>query len=106
MNTPKLIIGLWLSHFALASFSYGAESADVNVTRLAGGPIITPDMDDRMGGNTARCQRAGRAGGGKERVFQFKCTRCVNSPRARDLIGIGHAYISAAVVRKIQIILP
>ena len=24
---------------------------DVNVTRLAGGPIITPDMDDRMGGN-------------------------------------------------------
>ena len=51
MNTPKLIIGLWLSHFALTSFSYGAESADVNVTRLAGGPIITPDMDDRMGGN-------------------------------------------------------
>ena len=45
------IIGLWLSHFALTSFSYGAESADVNVTRLAGGPIITPDMDDRMGGN-------------------------------------------------------
>ena len=51
MNTPKLIIGFWLSHFALTSFSYGAESADVNVTRLAGGPIITPDMDDRMGGN-------------------------------------------------------
>ncbi|MGB1847517.1 MAG: hypothetical protein ACPHK1_05720 [Pseudohongiellaceae bacterium] len=51
MNTPKLIIGFWLSHFALTSFSYGAESADVNVTRLAGGPIITPDMDERMGGN-------------------------------------------------------
>ena len=51
MNTPKLIIGLLLSHFALSSFSYGAESADITVTRLAGGPIITPDMDDRMGGN-------------------------------------------------------
>ena len=51
MNTPKLIIVLWLSQFALTSFSYEAESADVNVTRLAGGPIITPDMDDRMGGN-------------------------------------------------------
>ena len=51
MNTPKFIIGLWLSYFALDSFSYGAESAEVTVTRLAGGPIITPDMDDRMGGN-------------------------------------------------------
>ena len=51
MSTPKLIIGLWLSHFALGSFSHGAESADIAVTRLSGGPIITPDMDDRMGGN-------------------------------------------------------
>ena len=51
MSNPKLMIGLWISLLALSSFSYGAESADVNVTRLAGGPIITPDMDDRMGGN-------------------------------------------------------
>ena len=51
MSKPKLMIGLWISLLALSSFSYGAESADVNVTRLAGGPIITPDMDDRMGGN-------------------------------------------------------
>ena len=51
MSNPKLMIGLWISLLALSSFSYGAESADVNVTRQAGGPIITPDMDDRMGGN-------------------------------------------------------
>ena len=51
MSNPKLMIGLWISLLALSSFSYGAESADIAVTRLSGGPIITPDMDDRMGGN-------------------------------------------------------
>lgn len=51
MNTLKLIIVFCLSHFALANLSYGAELADFTITRLAGGPIITPNMDERMGGN-------------------------------------------------------
>ncbi len=35
----------------IAGVSSAAELADITITRLGDGPIITPDMDDRMGGN-------------------------------------------------------
>ena len=51
MNTTILTLGFCFFQFVMVSSSYGADSADFTITRLAGGPIITPDMDELMGGN-------------------------------------------------------
>lgn len=36
---------------ALSFAAYSAEAFNINITRLGGAPIITPEMDARMGGN-------------------------------------------------------
>ena len=51
MNTTILTLGFCFFQFVMVSSSYAADSADFTITRLAGGPIITPDMDELMGGN-------------------------------------------------------
>ena len=50
LNRVKL--GLFLhSLLTLCSAASAAEPPSITVTRLGDGPIITPEMDDRMGGN-------------------------------------------------------
>ncbi len=51
MKTAKLLTLLLYALSALAGASHAAEPANFTVTRLGDGPIITPDMDTRMGGN-------------------------------------------------------
>ena len=51
MKSAKLLTLLLYALSALAGVSHAAEPADFTVTRLGDGPIITPDMDTRMGGN-------------------------------------------------------
>ena len=47
----KKIAVLFLSCLTLLAAAHAAEPSNITVTRLGDGPIITPDMDDRMGGN-------------------------------------------------------
>jgi hypothetical protein len=51
MKTAKVLALLVYSLFAVHSATQAAESASITVTRLGAGPIITPEMDARMGGN-------------------------------------------------------
>lgn len=51
MKTTKILALLLYSLFVLSSAARAAEPANITVTRLGDGPIITPDMDTRMGGN-------------------------------------------------------
>ncbi len=51
MKRTTIITLLFFSLSALAEGSIAAEPASFSVTRLGDGPIITPDMDTRMGGN-------------------------------------------------------
>ena len=51
MKTAKILALLLYALSALAGASLAAEPANFIVTRLGDGPIITPDMDTRMGGN-------------------------------------------------------
>ena len=48
----RVKLGLFLySLLTLCSAASAAEPPSITVTRLGDGPIITPEMDDRMGGN-------------------------------------------------------
>jgi hypothetical protein len=51
MKTTKTLALLLYSLFVLSSAARAAETANITVTRLGDGPIITPEMDTRMGGN-------------------------------------------------------
>ena len=51
MKTLKTRALLLCSLSVLFTTAQAAEPADVAVTRLGNGPIITPGMDARMGGN-------------------------------------------------------
>jgi hypothetical protein len=51
MNTIKSLALLLYSLSVLFSAAQAAEPANITVTRLGDGPIITPEMDIRMGGN-------------------------------------------------------
>ena len=45
-------LSLLIYPFLVLSFAaYSAEALNINITRLGGAPIITPEMDARMGGN-------------------------------------------------------
>jgi hypothetical protein len=45
-------LSLLIYPFLVLSFAaYSAEAFNINITRLGGAPIITPEMDARMGGN-------------------------------------------------------
>ena len=45
-------LSLLICPFLVLSFAaYSAEAFNINITRLGGAPIITPEMDARMGGN-------------------------------------------------------
>lgn len=45
-------LSLLIYPFLVLSFAaYSAEALNINITRLGGAPIITPEMDVRMGGN-------------------------------------------------------
>ena len=48
----RVKLGLFLhSLLTLCSAAGAAEPPSITITRLGDGPIITPEMDDRMGGN-------------------------------------------------------
>ena len=51
MKTKKALTLLLYSLAVLFSAAQAAEPASVTATRLGDGPIITPEMDARMGGN-------------------------------------------------------
>ena len=51
MKTLKILPILGAFLVLLSAASQAAEPPTVSVTRLAGGPIITPELDTRMGGN-------------------------------------------------------
>ena len=51
MKTTKTSALLLYSLFILSSAAHAAEPANITVTRLGDAPIITPEMDTRMGGN-------------------------------------------------------
>ena len=51
MKTTKTLALLLYSLFILSSAAHAAEPANITVTRLGDAPIITPEMDTRMGGN-------------------------------------------------------
>ena len=51
MKTTKSLALLLYSLSVLFSAAQAAEQANITVTRLGDGPIITPEMDARMGGN-------------------------------------------------------
>ena len=51
MKTLKTLALFCCSLTVLFGAAHAAESGDFTVTRLGNGPIITPDMDERMGGN-------------------------------------------------------
>lgn len=49
-TTPMFLLSLLWS-LTCAATSQASETAQFSVTRLGNGPVITPDMDARMGGN-------------------------------------------------------
>ncbi|MDE0981728.1 MAG: hypothetical protein OSB11_07140 [Gammaproteobacteria bacterium] len=51
MNKEKKIVLIFCSLFLMFSGTQAAEPTSITVTRLGDGPIITPQMDARMGGN-------------------------------------------------------
>jgi|TARA_B110000881_G_scaffold70142_1_gene60741 hypothetical protein len=51
MNKEKKIVLTFCSLFLMFSGTQAAEPPSITVTRLGDGPIITPQMDARMGGN-------------------------------------------------------
>lgn len=51
MKTTKTLVLLLISLSVLFSAARAAQPANITVTRLGDGPIITPEMDTRMGGN-------------------------------------------------------
>ncbi len=51
MKTTRTLALLLYSLFVLSSAADAAEPANITVTRLGDAPIITPEMDTRMGGN-------------------------------------------------------
>jgi len=51
MKTTKPLALLLYTLTVLFPAAHAAEPADITVTRLGDGPIITPDMDELMGGN-------------------------------------------------------
>ncbi len=51
MKTAKTLALLFYSLSVLFSAAQATEPANITVTRLGDGPIITPEMDTRMGGN-------------------------------------------------------
>jgi len=51
MKSTKILAVLLYSLSLLFSAVRAAEPAEIIVTRLGDGPLITPDMDERMGGN-------------------------------------------------------
>ena len=51
MKTTKPLALLLYSLSVLFSAAQAAEPANITVTRIGDGPIITPEMDTRMGGN-------------------------------------------------------
>lgn len=51
MKTKKALTLLLYSLAVVFSAAQAAEPARVTATRLGDGPIITPEMDARMGGN-------------------------------------------------------
>ena len=51
MKTQKFFSYLLVALCIYSASATAAESTGVTITRLGNGPIITPDMDERMGGN-------------------------------------------------------
>jgi hypothetical protein len=53
MKTTKILTLLLAlcSLFSLTPAAHAAELPSITVTRLGDGPLITPEMDARMGGN-------------------------------------------------------
>jgi len=51
MNKEKKIVLIFCSLFLMFSGTQAAEPTSITVTRLGDSPIITPQMDARMGGN-------------------------------------------------------
>src|SRR5210317_2197592 len=51
MKTIRAKLLIILSFLLAFSGAAAAQPADISITRLGDGPIITPDMDARMGGN-------------------------------------------------------